>query len=95
MDPQHWTFYILFMYRTVSCIVVDCHRFHAGSGAFHFNCDPDPDPDPTLFYMCWKIKMAFLYSQGTAVKDYAILSILVSVIDNRYRYFQYFGQYNE
>jgi hypothetical protein len=35
-------------YPTVSCFVVDCHRFHAGSGAFHIN--GDPDPDPTLFY---------------------------------------------
>jgi hypothetical protein len=72
-------FYILFMHLTVSCIVVDWHSFHAGSGAFHFN--GDPDPDPTLFYICWKIRMAFFYSQGTTVKDYTILSLLVSVVD--------------
>jgi hypothetical protein len=37
--------------------------------------------------------MAFFYSQGTAVKDYTILPILVPGKRHRYRYFQYFGQY--
>jgi hypothetical protein len=56
--------------------IVHCHRFDAGSGALNIN--GDPDPDPTLFYICWKIRMVYFYSQETDVPDYSVLSILIA-----------------
>jgi hypothetical protein len=92
-DPDHtkmsWIrntgFYILFMYPTVSCSVVDCHRFHAGSGAFHFN--GDPDSDPTLFNTCWKIIMFFFTGESSS----RLLCFIYSNKRHRCRNFQYFG----